>query len=116
MWKKKTKAGILLYALFLLAMFSLLLQFYLKRQLHHQESQLASYSKLEAYALASLTKENAVEKQGKMSFKQGQVYYSQEDEWLTLNVELSKGQEYQFTFPNDRKSPDEAREVDRKNS
>lgn len=46
--KKKVKAGILLYALLMLAVFSLLLQFYLHRQ--EAESQIAQVAKQEATA------------------------------------------------------------------
>ncbi|HFI2471976.1 TPA: competence type IV pilus minor pilin ComGG [Streptococcus suis] len=46
--KKKVKAGILLYALLMLAVFSLLLQFYLHRQ--EAESQIAQVTKQEATA------------------------------------------------------------------
>lgn len=46
--KKKVKAGILLYALLMLAVFSLLLQFYLHRQ--EAESQIAQLAKQEATA------------------------------------------------------------------
>ncbi|HEM5198343.1 TPA: competence protein ComGG [Streptococcus suis] len=46
--KKKVKAGILLYALLMLAVFSLLLQFYLHRQ--EAESQIAQVAKHEATA------------------------------------------------------------------
>ncbi|NQN49293.1 competence protein ComGG [Streptococcus suis] len=52
--KKKVKAGILLYALLMLAVFSLLLQFYLHRQ--EAESQLAQVAKQEttAYIMAQM--------------------------------------------------------------
>ncbi|HFI0419474.1 TPA: competence type IV pilus minor pilin ComGG [Streptococcus suis] len=46
--KKKVKAGILLYALLMLAVFSLLLQFYLHRQ--EAESQITQLAKQEATA------------------------------------------------------------------
>ncbi|HEP1794427.1 TPA: competence protein ComGG [Streptococcus suis] len=46
--KKKVKAGILLYALLMLAVFSILLQFYLHRQ--EAESQIAQVAKQEATA------------------------------------------------------------------
>ncbi|HEM3868540.1 TPA: competence protein ComGG [Streptococcus suis] len=46
--KKKVKAGILLYALLMLAVFSILLQFYLHRQ--EAESQIAQLAKQEATA------------------------------------------------------------------
>lgn len=52
--KKKVKAGILLYALLMLAVFSLLLQFYLHRQ--EAESQIAQVAKQEttAYIMAQM--------------------------------------------------------------
>ncbi|MCK4025152.1 competence type IV pilus minor pilin ComGG [Streptococcus iners] len=52
--KKKVKAGILLYALLMLAVFSLLLQFYLHRQ--EAESQIAQLAKQEstAYIMAQM--------------------------------------------------------------
>ncbi|HEM2549339.1 TPA: competence protein ComGG [Streptococcus suis] len=52
--KKKVKAGLLLYALLMLAVFSLLLQFYLHRQ--EAESQIAQVAKQEAttYIMAQM--------------------------------------------------------------
>ena len=59
MFKIKVKAGILLYALFMAAVFSLLLQFYLNRQVANQRLFQANRERTEAYALAVLTKETA---------------------------------------------------------
>ena len=56
MSKIKVKAGILLYALFMAAVFSLLLQFYLNRQVANQRLFQANREQTEAYALAVLTK------------------------------------------------------------
>ncbi|WP_269088713.1 competence type IV pilus minor pilin ComGG, partial [Streptococcus suis] len=52
--KKKVKAGILLYALLMLAVFSLLLQFYLHRQ--EAESRLVQVARQEttAYIMAQM--------------------------------------------------------------
>ena len=55
MWKKKVEAGILLYALLMAAVFSLLLQFYLNRQVSSQRLQLFNRERTEAYAMAVLT-------------------------------------------------------------
>ncbi|MFM0775360.1 competence type IV pilus minor pilin ComGG [Streptococcus suis] len=59
--KKKVKAGILLYALLMLAVFSLLLQFYLNRQ--EAESQIAQVAKQEAtaYIMAQMVLEQVEE-------------------------------------------------------
>lgn len=59
--KKKVKAGILLYALLMLAVFSLLLQFYLHRQ--EAESQIAQVAKHEAtaYIMAQMVLEQVEE-------------------------------------------------------
>lgn len=74
--KKKVRAGILLYALLMLAVFSLLLQFYLHRQ--EAESQIAQVAKQEAiaYIMAQMAFEE-VEKElenqkEKLSEKNGQ--------------------------------------------
>lgn len=66
MWKKKVEAGILLYALLMAAVFSLLLQFYLNRQVSSQRLQLFNRERTEAYAMAVLTKATAKE-----SYSQG---------------------------------------------
>lgn len=53
--KKKSRAGILLYALLMLAVFSLLLQFYLQSQLSENQIVLANQEGTEAYLMAELT-------------------------------------------------------------
>lgn len=56
-FEKRIKAGVLLYALLMLAVFSLILQFYLKRQF--VESQLVQVTKQEAtaYMMAQMVSE-----------------------------------------------------------
>ncbi|MDQ0222935.1 competence type IV pilus minor pilin ComGG [Streptococcus moroccensis] len=56
-WKKTVRAGILLYALLMLALFSLLLQFYLNRQVMLAQTNQANTHSLTAYAMAQWTKE-----------------------------------------------------------
>lgn len=53
--RKKSRAGILLYALLMLAVFSLLLQFYLQSQLSESQIVLANQEGTEAYLMAELT-------------------------------------------------------------
>ena len=75
MWKKKVEAGILLYALLMAAVFSLLLQFYLNRQVSSQRLQLFNRERTEAYAMAVLTKATAKDDSGEMEFEQGKAVY-----------------------------------------
>ena len=49
--KKRVKAGVLLYALLMAAVFSLLLQFYLHRQVAERRILKSSEERLRAYAL-----------------------------------------------------------------
>ncbi|MDU6352064.1 MAG: competence type IV pilus minor pilin ComGG, partial [Streptococcus mitis] len=56
MWKKKkVKAGVLLYAVTMAAIFSLLLQFYLNRQVAHYQDYALNKEKLIAFAMAKRT-------------------------------------------------------------
>ena len=54
---KKVKAGVLLYALLMAAIFSLLLQFYLHRQVAERRILKTSQDRLRAYALVQLALE-----------------------------------------------------------
>lgn len=76
MWKKKVEAGILLYALLMAAVFSLLLQFYLNRQVSSQRLQLFNRERTDAYAMAVLTKATAKDDNGEMEFEQGKARLS----------------------------------------
>lgn len=62
MWKKqKVKAGVLLYAVTMAAIFSLLLQFYLNRQVAHYQDYALNKEKLVAFAMAKRTKDKEME-------------------------------------------------------
>ncbi|HEM3589138.1 competence type IV pilus minor pilin ComGG [Streptococcus suis] len=125
--KKKVKAGILLYALLMLAVFSLLLQFYLHRQ--EAESQIAQVAKQEATAyimaqmvLDKVEKDLQVEKivtgaavsekeanlitgskqkedRGRVSFQEGQARYQLKGDQLLVAVELTSDGLYTYQFP-----------------
>ncbi|MBP2623605.1 competence type IV pilus minor pilin ComGG [Streptococcus oricebi] len=96
-WRKKIEAGVLLYALLMAAIFSLLLQFYLKRQINYQASVLRQEERLKAYAMALLTKEAARENSGQVDFVQGKSSYQREGEKLLIKVEQGD-KSYQFNF------------------
>ena len=94
MWKKKkVKAGVLLYAVTMAAIFSLLLQFYLNRQDYALNKE-----KLVAFAIAKRTKDKAEKESGEQVFNLGQVSYQNKKTSLVTRVRTQKNQ-YDFIFP-----------------
>ena len=72
MWKKKkVRAGVLLYAVTIAGIFSLLLQFYLNRQVAHHQDYALNKEKLFAFAMAKRTYEKATSENGEQSFNVG---------------------------------------------
>ena len=99
MWKKKkVKAGVLLYAVTMAAIFSLLLQFYLNRQVAHYQAYALNKEKLLAFAMAKRTKDKVDKESGEQAFNLGQVSYQNKKTSLTTVVLTSKSQ-YEFLFP-----------------
>ena len=99
MWKKKkVKAGVLLYAVTIAAIFSLLLQFYLNRQVAHYQDYALNKEKLVAFAMAKRTKDKAEQESGEQVFNLGQVSYQNKKIGLVTTVRTPKSQ-YEFIFP-----------------
>ena len=99
MWKKKkVKAGVLLYAVTMAAIFSLLLQFYLNRQVAHYRDYALNKEKLIAFAMAKRTKDKAEQESGEQVFNLGQVSYQNKKTSLVTRVRTPKSQ-YEFIFP-----------------
>ena len=99
MWKKKkVKAGVLLYAVTIAAIFSLLLQFYLNRQVAHHRDYALNKEKLVAFAMAKRTKDKAEQESGEQIFNLGQVSYQNKKTNLVTTVHTPKSQ-YEFIFP-----------------
>ncbi len=99
MWKKKkVKAGVLLYAVTMAAIFSLLLQFYLNRQVAHYQDYALNKEKLIAFAMAKRTKDKAEQESGEQVFNLGQVTYQNKKTGLVTRVRTPKSQ-YEFLFP-----------------
>ena len=99
MWKKKkVKAGVLLYAVAMAAIFSLLLQFYLNRQVSHQKDFALNKEKLVAFAMAKRTKDKVEQESGEQTFNLGQVSYQNNKTSLVTRVRTPKSQ-YEFIFP-----------------
>ena len=99
MWKKKkVKAGVLLYAVTIAAIFSLLLQFYLNRQVAHYQEYALNKEKLVAFAMAKRTKDKVDKESGEQVFNLGQVSYQKKKTGLVTTVRTPKSQ-YEFLFP-----------------
>ena len=99
MWKKKkVKAGVLLYAVTMAAIFSLLLQFYLNRQVAHYQDYALNKEKLVAFAMAKRTKDKVEQESGEQAFNLGQVSYQNKKTNLVTRVRTPKSQ-YEFIFP-----------------
>ena len=99
MWKKKkVKAGVLLYAVTVAAIFSLLLQFYLNRQVAHYQDYALNKEKLIAFAMAKRTKDKVEQESGEQVYNRGQVSYQNKKTSLVTTVRTPKSQ-YEFLFP-----------------
>ncbi|HFI0149551.1 TPA: competence type IV pilus minor pilin ComGG [Streptococcus suis] len=123
--KKKVKAGILMYALLMLAIFSLLLQFYLNRQEASASYFYAQRESSKAYFMAQMTlkevetdivnqAEAPLEKNtsqqtpsgqqrlnitGSVDFTEGTAMYQQEGQFLNVQVHLDSNKEFSYAFP-----------------
>ena len=99
MWKKqKVKAGVLLYAVTMAAIFSLLLQFYLNRQVAHHKDFALNKEKLIAFAMAKRSKDKAEQESGERVFNLGKVTYQNTKTGFEISVHMNKGN-YEFLFP-----------------
>ena len=98
MWKKKkVRAGVLLYAITIAGIFSLLLQFYLNRQVTFHQDYALNKEKLVAYAMAKRTYEKASSDSGQQSFDLGKASYRSDEKGFTTTVDTGKHQ-FEFHF------------------
>ena len=97
---KKVKAGVLLYALLMAAIFSLLLQFYLHRQVAERRILKTSQERLRAYALVQLAleKRKSDEKTSEIHLKSGTVQLKKDTDFLHAQAEMD-GESYEFVLP-----------------
>ncbi len=99
MWKnQKVKAGVLLYAVTMAAIFSLLLQFYLNRQVAHHKDFALNKEKLVAFAMAKRSKDKAEQESGERVFNLGKVTYQNTKTGFATSVRMNKNN-YEFLFP-----------------
>ena len=97
---KKVKAGVLLYALLMAAIFSLLLQFYLHRQVAERRILKTSQDRLRAYALVQLAleKRKSDEKTSEIHLKSGTVQLKKDPGFLHAQAKMD-GESYEFVLP-----------------
>ena len=95
---QKVKAGVLLYAVTMAAIFSLLLQFYLNRQVAHHKDFALNKEKLIAFAMAKRSKDKAEQESGERAFNLGKVRYQNTKTGFETSVRMNKG-DYEFLFP-----------------
>ena len=108
---KKVKAGVLLYALLMAAIFSLLLQFYLNRQVAERRILLASQHRIQAYAQAQLAVDTWDREEKTMTFSTGRVDLEEQSDFAEVSSHLQDGTTYHFTFA---LPPREKKETDKK--
>ena len=114
MWKKKkVRAGVLLYAITVAGIFSLLLQFYLNRQVAHHQDYALNKEKLLAFAMAKRTYEKANFESDQQSFNVGKSTYSNDQKGFTTIVDTGKNQ-FEFRFPPLKKTDDKTKKTEKK--
>ena len=111
--KKKVRAGVLLYALVMAGIFSLLLQFYLNRQVAHHQDYVLNKEKLVAYAMAKRTYERANSESGEQSFNAGKATYRNDQKGFTAIVDTGKNQ-FEFQFLSLKKTDNRTKKTEKK--
>ena len=111
--KKKVRAGVLLYAVTIAGIFSLLLQFYLNRQLAHHQDYALNKEKLLAFAMAKRTYEKATSENGEQSFNVGKSTYRNDEKFFTTTISTEKNQ-FEFRFPPLKKTDDKTKKTEKK--
>lgn len=111
--KKKVRAGVLLYALVMSGIFSLLLQFYLNRQVAHHQDYVLNKEKLVAYAMAKRTYERANSESGEQSFNVGKSTYRNDEKGFTTTISTEKNQ-FEFHFPSQKKNDQKSKKIENK--
>ena len=111
--KKKVRAGVLLYAITIAGIFSLLLQFYLNRQVAHHQDYALNKEKLLAFAMAKRTYEKASSESGVQSFDVGKATYHTDEKGFLTIVTSGKNQ-FEFRFSPLEKTEDKTKKTENK--
>ena len=111
--KKKVRAGVLLYAITIAGIFSLLLQFYLNRQVAHHQDYALNKEKLLAFAMAKRTYEKASSENGEQSFNVGKSTYRNDEKVFTTTIDTGKNQ-FEFHFSPLKKTDQKSKKIENK--
>ena len=111
--KKKVRAGVLLYAITIAGIFSLLLQFYLNRQVAHHQDYALNKEKLLAFAMAKRTYEKASSESGEQSFDIGKSTYHYDEKSFITTVNTGKNQ-FEFRFSPLKKTDKKTKKTENK--
>ena len=111
--KKKVRAGVLLYALVMAGIFSLLLQFYLNRQVAHHQDYALNKEKLLAFAMAKRTYERVHSESGQQSFDLGKASYRSDEKGFRTTISTEKNQ-FEFHFPSQKKTDQKSKKIENK--
>ena len=111
--KKKVRAGVLLYAVTIAGIFSLLLQFYLNRQVAHHQDYALNKEKLLAFAIVKRTYEKASSESGQLSFNAGKATYRSDEKSFIAIVDTGKNQ-FEFQFPPLKKTDNKTKKTEKK--
>ena len=93
--------------------FSLLLQFYLNRQVAHHQDYVLNKEKLVAYAMAMRTYEKANFESGGQSFNAGKATYRNGQKGFTAIVDTGKNQ-FEFHFSPLKKTDQKSKKIENK--
>ena len=93
--------------------FSLLLQFYLNRQVAHHQDYVLNKEKLVAYAMAKRTYERANSESGEQSFNVGKSTYRSDEKFFTTTISTEKNQ-FEFHFPSKKKTDQKSKKIENK--
>lgn len=96
--RKRLRAGILLYALLMAAVFALFLQVYTHRVQAMTYLQVAQEEQATASLMAELAKDLADKERGTYTFNTGSANYVHQKDKLTVTVQLTTGKSYQYSF------------------
>ena len=111
--KKKVRAGVLLYAITIAGIFSLLLQFYLNRQVAHHQDYALNKEKLLAFAMAKRTYEKATSENGEQSFNVGKSTYRNDEKFFTTTIDTGKNK-FEFHFSPLKKTGQKSEKTEKK--
>ena len=93
--------------------FSLLLQFYLNRQLAHHQDYALNKEELLAFAMAKRTYEKASSENGEQSFNVGKSTYRNDEKFFTTTIDTGKNK-FEFHFSPLKKTEEKSKKIENK--